>query len=478
MYKIMNTNKKRFLISSFIFLFTVGTVFLPANLSLATTCPTCPQYPLFYLSKNVNRTNIQQSQTDDTEVLTYTLNYRNVGNAEATNVSIIDDYDESRMDVYDSSGGTVSDGKITWNIGNLEPSASGIITYKLKIKNNLPTGTTYIYNRATINSNETSAQSNQVQIVYINNYSAEVSVDIKANNSDGPITLPYNTSANLSWTSRNANSCFASSGWSGSKTVSGSESTGNLTSSKIFSITCTGADGSSATDHVTVNVGNYSANPLKIEKIARNVSDGLGWANIITADASEIIGFQLRVTNNSNSSLDNVIVKDILPQKLFFKGKLLIDGTPLTTGSGNLFSSGINLGTLSSGQTKIITFEAQLADITQFPFGQTRIINTATVNVDGFFDSDSAAICFVKRNQISSAVTYVSTGLTDNFLDLGKSFLLPLLLTFLIIWLFKSKIIKWEEWLDLVKERHNDYLSKKMLNARIKEIRKKEFLEN
>jgi hypothetical protein len=78
-------------------------------------------------------------------------------------------------------------------------------------------------------------------------------VDIKANGSDGPITIDYNTSANLSWTSSNANSCYASGSWSGSKPLSGDETTNNLTSARTYTIICNG-DGGTATDNVTINV--------------------------------------------------------------------------------------------------------------------------------------------------------------------------------------------------------------------------------
>ena len=79
-------------------------------------------------------------------------------------------------------------------------------------------------------------------------------VNIKANGSNGPIEIAYNTAATLSWTSTNATSCTASGGWSGSKPKSGSASTGRLTSSKTFTLTCTGLGGS-ASDSVRVNVG-------------------------------------------------------------------------------------------------------------------------------------------------------------------------------------------------------------------------------
>jgi hypothetical protein len=82
---------------------------------------------------------------------------------------------------------------------------------------------------------------------------APPTVDIKANGSDIPILIAYNTPATLSWTSTNTTSCIASNGWSGNKATSSSESTGNLTSSKTYTITCTGPGGS-ASDSVTVNV--------------------------------------------------------------------------------------------------------------------------------------------------------------------------------------------------------------------------------
>ncbi len=78
-------------------------------------------------------------------------------------------------------------------------------------------------------------------------------VNLKINNQNGTITIPYNTAATLFWTSTNATSCSASGNWSGSKAVSGSQSTGNLTSNKTYTITCTGPGGT-ATDTVKANV--------------------------------------------------------------------------------------------------------------------------------------------------------------------------------------------------------------------------------
>lgn len=77
--------------------------------------------------------------------------------------------------------------------------------------------------------------------------------DIKANGSNGPINIPYNTAANISWTSANISSCSVSpTGWTG---LSNSGiSTGNLTASQTYTLTCLNSAGASAQDSVTINI--------------------------------------------------------------------------------------------------------------------------------------------------------------------------------------------------------------------------------
>lgn len=80
-------------------------------------------------------------------------------------------------------------------------------------------------------------------------------LNLKANNSVSSIALDYNNSAILSWSAINTDSCFGSGGWSGPKSISGSESTGPLAANKTFSLNCFGKNGfKSASIMVTVNV--------------------------------------------------------------------------------------------------------------------------------------------------------------------------------------------------------------------------------
>lgn len=86
-------------------------------------------------------------------------------------------------------------------------------------------------------------------------------VDLKANNSDGPITVAYQNrnSLNLFWTSQNATSCTSTSTdnvWSGSKSVSGSQ-TISLSQVKTYTLTLTcvnSAGGSPVSDSVQVTL--------------------------------------------------------------------------------------------------------------------------------------------------------------------------------------------------------------------------------
>lgn len=86
-------------------------------------------------------------------------------------------------------------------------------------------------------------------------------VDLKANGSNGPVSVSYDTPASLSWTVSNATSCTASGGWSGSKSASGSsENSANITENTTFNISCTGPGGTPS-DSVTATIVPPPTNP-------------------------------------------------------------------------------------------------------------------------------------------------------------------------------------------------------------------------
>lgn len=66
-------------------------------------------------------------------------------------------------------------------------------------------------------------------------------------------SIAYNTGTTIQWSSTNATSCLVSpSGWTG---TSGAQSTGNLTASATYVLSCAGVGGSATSTSVTVSVG-------------------------------------------------------------------------------------------------------------------------------------------------------------------------------------------------------------------------------
>lgn len=79
-------------------------------------------------------------------------------------------------------------------------------------------------------------------------------VDLKVNNSNGPLILTSPASYTLSWTSANSASCIASNNWSGAQATNGSQAyTGVASGAYTYTITCANPAGSTV-DSVTVNV--------------------------------------------------------------------------------------------------------------------------------------------------------------------------------------------------------------------------------
>lgn len=101
-------------------------------------------------------------------------------------------------------------------------------------------------------------------------------------------SVDYGTSTNLRWDSTNATSCTASGAWSGSKPTSGVESTGPITSTSTYYLTCYG-DGGSTQKSVTISVV-YQKPTLNFTADSYNLSYGasttLRWSSTYTTSCT------------------------------------------------------------------------------------------------------------------------------------------------------------------------------------------------
>ncbi|TFB08179.1 hypothetical protein E3V08_05175 [Candidatus Atribacteria bacterium MT.SAG.1] len=386
------------------------------------------------------------------------------------------------------------------------------------------------------------------------------SVDLRVNGYNGPISVPYNGSVNLTWYSSNVDSCYASNGWSGSKSVSGSESRTNLTFSKTYTITCSGSGGS-VSDSVSINVDGYqndnppiadagpnksvyedqtvtlngsgydpdggsvtyywscsggylnyryTAQPvfdaplvsynrnytctltvtdnegytdsdsmtvsvrnrydddedveLKVSHVVKNVSDGdTIWYNSLYADPGDDLLFRITVKSISDDEARDVRIENVLPSKIVYKGNLRINGV---YSSVNINTNSVDIGDLSPNQTKIITFEGRVKSISNFDYGITNLISSATAYNSETSDTDTCKI-MVRRKSVAG-VTDIRTGIDSK---LFSSLLFPLGIAMLMTIIFKSQLIGFDKWSENRKKQVQEYRNKKLLRKRINELK-------
>jgi len=170
-----------------------------------------------------------------------------VGETEATLVGeVTNDGGDPNLEVWFQYGKTTSYG---WESPHASKYGTGIFCAAVY---NLEPCTTYYFRAVAKNTAGTSYGENRS----FTTQCLPVSVDIKANSSNGPITVSYKSNVTLSWTSNNAASCQASGDWSGTKAVSGSQTIQmNEVKTHTFTLTCQDSTGAkTSSDSVTVYV--------------------------------------------------------------------------------------------------------------------------------------------------------------------------------------------------------------------------------
>jgi hypothetical protein len=101
----------------------------------------------------------------------------------------------------------------------------------------------------------------------------------------------------------------------------------------------------------------------------------------LQADPSDRLEFQISINWKGAQPTQNVLVREVLGERLVYADNLKLDGAVVT---GDITKENINIGTMTSGQTKVVTFEAQLAPTTSFLPGTSNLANVVTVfNAEG-----------------------------------------------------------------------------------------------
>jgi len=210
---------------------------------------------------------------------------------------------------------------------------------------------------------------------------------------------------------------------------------------------------------------------LTISKTVRNMTSGnSNWSTSTYASPSDTLMFMITIQATGSQSVNNVFVRDIFPGNLIYRNQQIVSGSSNYSGD---ITSGLSIGSISAGQTVTITYQAQVAALQNFSYGTTTLNNSVSVtSSDSTSNPTTSASVSVTRSAVYGASS-VATGLTNNLLM--DSFILPLMLALIGLWMFKSGMfIKVEKWADGHKKTSRGYKAEKELNHRIAQIREAE----
>ena len=220
----------------------------------------------------------------------------------------------------------------------------------------------------------------------------------------------------------------------------------NYQTSYTCTLTVTNGFGSSSSDStiVYVNYGGGNGGTLNVNKQAINLTSGNRiWSKYIIANPSDVLSFSVTLQTN-NQTMYNVVVRDILPANLIYRGNLTVNTNQNYSGD---IRSGINIGTVYANQPVVVAYQAQVASAENFNFGSNLITNTATITSTNGLSQSSNSTVTVNRSLVYGA-SNVATGLTNNFL--ADSFFLPMLMVILSAWLyFSGRVYKFADWLKI-----------------------------
>lgn len=203
-----------------------------------------------------------------------------------------------------------------------------------------------------------------------------------------------------------------------------------------------------------------------VDILVKNISRGDDvWYVSRTADTGDNLMFRVKAISTGNSLVKNAIVSVQLPSAIIYKNELLVDNEENFL---NIAVGGVGLGNLFPNQEKIITFEAKVGDSAALALGKNNLTTTALLYNSQSSATDTVRVV-VNKGGVAGAstvagATQVSTGVAGSILT---SILLPLFISIILIWIFKSKLIGFDQWADKRKQKTIQYRAKRKLKKKM-----------
>jgi len=201
------------------------------------------------------------------------------------------------------------------------------------------------------------------------------------------------------------------------------------------------------------------------------------WYTRLRVQPGDFLKYRVTLRSTADIVLQDIMVNYRLPNNVVYQGNLMIKGQPY---NGDIVRGTINVGNLLPGDSKVITFEAQVGPSAGFTRGESVSTGAATAFNSSYSSEGSCQIVITGTGAApvatkaaltgsgSTGATNVSTGIGGGLLT---SLLLPLLLAGFLVWFFRSRLLGLEEWAQIKKERTENYRASKKLQRKIAEMK-------
>jgi len=185
---------------------------------------------------------------------------------------------------------------------------------------------------------------------------------------------------------------------------------------------------------------NTGSSTLSVAKQVINLTSGnLGWQTSISAKPGDVLAFAIVMQANGGQDIHNVLVRDVLPSGLFYKGNMTLNASLSNLGNP---MSGISVGTIPANGIEVVSYQVQAVSSS---YGTNVQSNNATItSTEGGTQTASASV--IINNAVVYGATSVSTGMTNN--PIRDSFFLPVMLIIIGSWFyFSGNVYRFADWI-------------------------------
>lgn len=160
--------------------------------------------------------------------------------------------------------------------------------------------------------------------------------------------------------------------------------------------------------YVTIKVkAVYTDAPYIVEKTVRKVGEKT-WSEWVEATTGEEVEYQIHYKNTTNETVDNVMVKDVLPNNMeLVKGTTMLYNATNPKGiarDDTITTTGVNIGGYATKGDAYVRFRAKVVD-NSMVCGTNQLVNWGQVGVGSTTLQDSASVMVKKTCQDNADTT-------------------------------------------------------------------------